>query len=126
MIFMVWGIFAALFGVGLGYLASFYSKMAYSIFLTLLGIVTFFSSYIVDVVGGDSMAVSALQMDARQNADAGFFDHLMTSVSAVTLLPRHVQLAILIFAVTFLLCHILILIFKSVQSNRTAQTIRRT
>jgi len=120
---MVWAIFAALFGVGLGYLASFTSKMAYSIFFTLLGIVTFFSSYLVDVVGGDSMAVSALQMEAHQNPDAGFFDHLMTSASAVTLLPRHVQLAFIIFAITFLLSHILIVIFKSHQSKLTVQTL---
>jgi uncharacterized membrane protein HdeD (DUF308 family) len=126
MTFIAWSVFAAIFGVGLGYLASFAPKMAYSIFLIFLGIVTFFSGYIVDLVGGDSMAVSALQMEARQNLDAGFFDHIMTSVSAVTLLPRHVQLAILIFTITFLLSHIMIVIFKLRQSKQPAKTIRRT
>jgi len=126
MIFIVWGVFAVLFGVGLGYLASFMSKIAYAIFVAFIGIVTFFSGYIVDMVGGDSTAVSALQMDARQNVDAGFFDHLVTSISTMTLLPRHVQLAFIIFAVTFLLSHISIMIFKSRQTNLTAQTGRRT
>jgi len=120
---VVWGVFAIGFGVGLGYLGSFHSKMAYSIFAILLGVVTFFSSYIVDLVGGDSTAVSALHMEVRQNTNADIWDHLVTSVSAVNLLPRHVQIAFFIFAVTFLLSHILIVIFKSRQSKQAVETV---
>jgi len=126
MIFIVWGIIAALFGVGLGYLGSFYSKMAYSIFAIFLGIVTFFSSYIVDMVGGDSMAVSALQMEASQNTDAGLWDHFMTAVAAINVLPRHVQIAFILFALTFLVSQFLLFIYRSHQSKQAVETIRRT
>ena len=50
--FVIWGAVATLCGLGLGYLGYLYSKLAYSIFITSLGIVTFFSGYIVDLTGG--------------------------------------------------------------------------
>ena len=104
--FVIWGAIATLCGLGLGYLGYLYSKLAYSIFITSLGIVTFFSGYIVDLTGGDSAGVSAMQSEAGNVMGAGILKNLMTSIDAMGFLPPHVQVAILVFAVSFFIARI--------------------
>lgn len=111
--FVIWGAFATAFGLGLGYLGYLHSKLAYSIFITLLGVVTYFSSYVVDLVGGDSMAVSAMHAEAGQIQGIGILKNFMISIEAMGYLPQHVQMAILIFAVSFFLARIATWAYRS-------------
>jgi len=99
--FIIWGVLAILLGMGLGYLGYLYSKLAYSIFTTALGVVVFGSGYLVDLTGGDSSAVSAIQSESGQIMGIGILKSLMSAIDTMGYLPLHVQVAILIFAVTF-------------------------
>lgn len=99
--FIIWGVGATILGLGLGYLGYLYSKLAYSIFITSIGVITFFSKYLVDLTGGDAAGLAAMHTDSGGMIAAGILKNIMSSIGAMGYLPTHVQVAIIICAVAF-------------------------
>lgn len=120
---MIWGGSAGILGLILGYLGYLHSKMAYSIFITSLGIITFFSNQIVQLTGGDISGLSGGSSDPSAYMGFGILRKVMSAIDAMGLLPQHVQIAILVFVASFFITRIATWGRKSFGPQKAEETL---
>ena len=122
MALIIWGAGAGVLGLFLGYLGFLYSKMAYSVFTTCLGILVFCSNYLIQLTGGDMDGLARMQAEGGSIAAFGILRNVMNAVNAMGFFPFHVQVAILVFIVTFFLSRIATWAFKSFGPKKAEET----
>ena len=104
---IIWSGVAGVLGLALGVLGYFHSKLAYSVFITALGAVTFLSHQIVGLTGGDIAGAAAMGTEDGGIVAVGILKNLFAAIETMGLFPKHVQIAILVFALSFFLARIL-------------------
>ena len=129
--FTIWITSATVLGVILGYLGYLYSKLAYSIFTISAFTLLFFANYVIQITGGD--LAGAINVEPSTSILAiGPFGKIISGVNKMNFLPHHVQVAILVFTVTFFITRILTWAFKSfgpkkaeeIQAQRRARVLK--
>ena len=101
---IIWGVGAAVLGLFLGYLGYLYSKLAYSIFTSSILIFVYTSDFIVSLTG-----IEREPSDIASTGLLGVIEGIVPFRKAIInmgYLPMNIQIAILIFAVTFFLSRI--------------------
>lgn len=121
MLFILWGGGAIVLGAFLGYLGYLYSKLAYSIFTSSLMALLFFGNYIIQVTGGDVVGAANVSSSGSFLA-VGPLAPIMSGIDKMSYLPFHVQVAILIFAVTFFISRIATWASKSFGPKKPEET----
>jgi len=95
---MIWIIGAIALGLILGVIGYYFSKAAYSLFITTMGLFGAFSFSLVDNVAVESTG---------QLSEFRLLDLLFKAVDNMGYLPQHIQLAIVVFIATFFIARII-------------------
>ena len=106
---MIWTLSAIGLGLGLGVLGFYFSKMAYSAFAGSMALFVFLSSYVTqvspDMVSKDSSLTIPIS-ETGSISEGGSVNLLFRFVDNMGLLPPHIQLALILFVVSFFVARI--------------------
>lgn len=105
---MIWIASAMGLGLGLGVLGYFFSKAAYSLFTLSMSAFVFGSSYLGGLMGIDttpSKVVVPVGEDGGTNIGA-LGNVIYRAIDNMGMLPEYIQMAIVVFIVTFFLARI--------------------
>lgn len=102
---IIWGAGASILGLFLGYLGYLYSKIAYSIFTVCITAFIYGSDFILALLGIEKSGSGVSPSVALSMVES--IVPFRRAIENMGYLPEHIQVAIIVFAVTFFISRII-------------------